>query len=95
VSHHSITALTVATSSRVQVAVPTVGGEEEEQIRADLSKAGIDTRHEIVDVLPVGVLDLLTRRDLHVESMGRPAAVDPVLFESAAAAGTVAAHAVP
>ncbi|MCU1465319.1 MAG: hypothetical protein JWM72_1247 [Actinomycetia bacterium] len=95
VSHHSITALTVATASRVRVAVPGVGGEEEEQIRADLSKAGIDARHEIVDVVPVGVVDLLAQRDLHVESMGRPAAVDPVLFESAAAAGTIAAHAVP
>jgi hypothetical protein len=95
VSHHSITALTVATSSRVQVALAAVGGDEEEEIRAGLAKAGIDTRHEIVDVRPVGVLDLLEQRDLHVESMGRPAAVDPVLFESAAAAGTVAAHAVP
>ncbi len=44
--------------------------------------AGIDTRHEIVDVAPVGVLDLLEARDLQVESMGRPAAADPVLFES-------------
>jgi hypothetical protein len=32
---------------------------------------------------------------LHVDSMGRPAAVDPVLFESAAAAGVVAAGALP
>jgi hypothetical protein len=94
VSHHSITSLTVATSSRVRVAVPTVGGEDEDQIRADLARAGIDTRHDIVDVVPVGILDLLGQRDLYVESMGRAAAVDPVLFESAAAAGTIAAHAV-
>ena len=39
VSHHSITALTVATRSRVRIAVPTVGGDEELQIRADLSGA--------------------------------------------------------
>jgi hypothetical protein len=95
VSHHSVTALTVATASRVQVALPTVGGDEEEEIRAGLAKAGIDTRHEIVDVPPVGILDLLEARDLQVESMGRAAALDPVLFESAAAAGTVAAQAVP
>jgi hypothetical protein len=74
--------------------VPTVGGEDEDQIRADLARAGIDTRHDIVDVVPVGILDLLGQRDLYVESMGRAAAVDPVLFESAAAAGTIAAHAV-
>src|SRR6185369_2138405 len=92
VSHHSITALSVATRSRVHVAVPTVGGEEERRIRADLSDAGIDTRHDLVDVAPVGVLDLFAPRDLHVESMGRAAADDPVLFEAAAAAGTLAAR---
>jgi len=94
VSHHSITSLTVATRSRAHVAVPTVGGDEERRIRADLSGAGIDARHDLVDVAPVGVVDLLAARDLQVESMGRPAADDPVLFEAAAAAGTLAAQSI-
>ena len=94
VSHHSITSLTVATRSRAHVAVPTVGGDEEHRIRADLAAAGIDARHDLVDVAPVGVLDLFAARDLQVESMGRPATDDPVLFEAAAAAGILAAQAV-
>jgi hypothetical protein len=91
VSHHSLTTLSVATRSRVQVAVPRVGGVDEAQIRRDLARTGVDTRHEIVDVDPVGVLELFATRGLEVESMGRPAAADPVLFEAAAVAGVVAA----
>ena len=55
VSHHSLTALSIATRSRVRVAVPCVGGVDEAQIRRDLARTGIDTRHEIVDVDPVGI----------------------------------------
>ncbi len=95
VSHHSITALTIATRSRVQVPVPCIGGPEEQQLRTDLAAAGIDARHDLVDVEPIGIIDLFAARDLRVTSMGRPAAVDPVLFEAAAAAGTLAARPVP
>ena len=69
------------------VALPRVGGDEERQLRADLAAAGIDTRHELVDVAPVGIVDLLdATRDLHVVSMGRPAADDPCCSKRAAAA---------
>jgi hypothetical protein len=37
------------------------------------------------------VLELFDRHRLAVQSMGRPAAADPVLFACAAAAGTLAA----
>jgi hypothetical protein len=92
VSHHSLTTLSVATRSRVQVALPCVGGVDEAQIRRDLTRTGIDTRHEIIDMAPVGVLALLEADGIAVESMGRPAASDPVLFEAAAAAGVLAAQ---
>ena len=95
VSHHTITVLSVATQSRVRVAVPCVGGEEEATIRRDLAAARIDARHELVDVAPVGAIDLFSAHDLQVESMGRAATEDPVLFEAAAAAGVLAARAVP
>ncbi len=95
VSHHSITVLSEAAHTRVRVPVPCIGGEEEARIRRDLSAAGIGTRHEIVDVAPVGAVQLIAARDLHVESMGRAASVDPVLFEAAAAAGVLAARDVP
>ena len=91
VSHHTLTALTVACRSRVLVALPAVGGSVEARLRADLAGAGIDTRHEVVAVEPPDVLALLAAADLDVTSMGRPAAADPILFQAAAAAGTLAA----
>jgi uncharacterized protein DUF3866 len=92
ISHHSVTALTVATRSRVIVPFPTVGGDEERQLRADLTANELDQRHDIVPVEPVDAVALLEQRGLRVVSMERPAADDPVLFEAAAASGTVAAE---
>ncbi len=90
-SHHSATALTIATRGRALLPVPCVGGEEERVLRAELATSGLATRHEIVDVEPAGIIELLESHDLHIVSMGRPAAEDPVLFEAAAAAGVLAA----
>lgn len=90
-SHHSSTALSIATRGRALIPLPAVGGEEEQTLRADLRSAGLTERHEIVDVPPVGIVDLFAHHDLEVVSMNRPAAGDPVLFEAAAAAGVVAA----
>jgi hypothetical protein len=92
VSHHSVTALGVACRSGALLPLPTVGGSEEAQLRADLARWGLDTRHEVVDVAPVGIVERFAAHDLRIMSMGRPAADDPVLFEAAAAAGVVAAE---
>lgn len=91
-SHHSATALTIATRGRVFLAVPCVGGEAERILRADLVSSGLADRHALIDVAPAGAVELLASLDLDVVSMGRPAAQDPVMFEAAAAAGIVAAH---
>lgn len=95
VSHHTLTALTVACRSRVMVALPAVGGEAEKQLRDDLDRAGIGRLHDIVAVDPPDILQLFAAHALDVSSMGRPAAADPILFQSAAAAGTLAAQAAP
>jgi hypothetical protein len=94
-SHHSSTALTIATRSRALLPLPLVGGEEERVLRAELRESGLAERHEIVEVAPVGIVRLLRAHNLPVVSMGRPAADDPVLFEAAAAAGVVASARVP
>jgi hypothetical protein len=94
VSHHTATALRLACRERVLVPVPRIGGANEERLRADLDQSGISARHEIVDVDPIDVIAALGRHGLKIESMGRPAADDPVLFEAAAAAGVVAARVV-
>src|SRR3954447_3335789 len=94
-SHHSATALRLATRDRVKVAVPCVGGEQEARLRDDLIASGIAARHELVDIDPPDVLALFDDHDLDIVSMGRPAADDPVLFLAAAAAGTLAARHLP
>ncbi|MFM8971207.1 MAG: DUF3866 family protein [Actinomycetota bacterium] len=95
VSHHSLTALSIATRSRVGIPVPAVGGDEESVIRRALAGAGITTRHDIVDREPIGAVGLLDAHGLSVTSMGRPAAAEPVLFDAAAVAGTLAAERLP
>ncbi|MCZ7525955.1 MAG: DUF3866 family protein [Acidimicrobiia bacterium] len=91
-SHHSRTALRLACRERVAVAFPLVGGTEEARLRADLADAGLDRRHDVVDVAAPDVLGLFARHGLDVVSMGRPAAADPVLFQAAGAAGVLAAR---
>jgi hypothetical protein len=76
----------------VFVALPAVGGREEKRLRDDLDAAGIDRRHDVVAVEPPDILGLMSAQGLDVTSMGRPAAADPILFQSAAAAGTLAAR---
>jgi hypothetical protein len=90
-SHHSATALRLACRERVRIALPRVGGAEEERLRADLAAEGLDRRHDVVEVDPPDVLGLFAAHDLDVVSMGRPAADDPVLFATAGAAGALAA----
>jgi hypothetical protein len=90
-SHHSATALRLACRSPVTIALPAVGGDEEAKLRADLAAAGLDARHKIVGVEVPDIVGLFAAHGLEVQSMGRPAAVDPVLFACGAAAGTLAA----
>ncbi len=94
-SHHSATALTIATRGRALIPVPCVGGDHERTLRAELHTTGLTERHELVDVEPAGAVELLESLGLHIVSMGRPAADDPVMFEAAAAAGITAAARVP
>ena len=87
VSHHTITTLTVATQSRVTVALPMVEPRVDIDLRADLEAAGITARHDVLTRPIPDVLALFAAHDLHVTSMGRPAAADPILVQCAAAAG--------
>src|SRR5688572_13657225 len=91
-SHHSATTLGLACRSRVTIPLPLVGGPEEETLRAALVAAGLGDRHDVVAVKPPDILGLFAAAGLHVTSMGRPAAADPVFFACAAAAGVLAAE---
>jgi hypothetical protein len=94
-SHHSATALRLAARERALVAVPELPADQATRLRADLEAAGIDRRHELVDVRAPDALELFDRYGLRIASMGRPAADDPALFQAAAAAGALAAERVP
>ncbi len=87
ISHHTATTLMLATRSRVVVPVPAVDGEVEQTLLTDLAETGIDARHTVETVEIPDVVALFADHNLHVTSMGRPAADDPVLFQCAAAAG--------
>src|SRR5262245_21052349 len=87
-SHHTATALRLAARERALVAVPRLANPDQmARLRADLAAAGIDRRHDLVDVDAPDAIALLDRHGLAVVSMGRPAAADPALFQAAAAAG--------
>ena len=91
-SHHSATALRLAARDRTTVAVPALPAEQSARLHADLAAAGIDRRHDLVDVDAPDALALFAQHGLRIASMGRPAADDPALFQAAAAAGTLAAR---
>ena len=61
------------------------------RLREGLVAAGIDRRHELVEVDAPDALELFERHGLRIVSMGRPAADDPALFQAGAAAGALAA----
>ncbi|MFI5053333.1 MAG: DUF3866 family protein [Acidimicrobiia bacterium] len=91
-SHHSATALRIAARERALVAVPKLADPEQAAcLQADLERAGIDRRHQLVEVDAPDALALFARHGLQIESMGRPAAADPALFQAGAAAGALAA----
>ena len=95
-SHHTLTALRLACRERVLVPVPCVGGDGGgPPPRRPRRARGSTGCHELVDVDPPDVLALFARAGLEVNSMGRPAAADPVLFQAAAAAGVVAVDRMP
>jgi hypothetical protein len=77
VSHHSRTALDL-TRSRVFVAAPHDG-------------AYSDPRHDVRTAAPPPIPELLADAGLRVTTMGRSPAEDPLFFEAAGAAGTLAA----
>ncbi|MGK2958351.1 MAG: DUF3866 family protein [Acidimicrobiales bacterium] len=89
VSHHSLTALSLATHERVTVPVPI--GPWEAPVRADLERAGITERHRVCSIDTPDISALLAESDLIVTSMGRGPDVDPGFFAVAGAAGAFAA----
>lgn len=85
ISHHSLTVLDLLTE---RVRVP-IARSWADHLAPELST--IADRHQVMTVDPPPVLDLLSAAGIELTSMGRPAADDPCLVDTAAAAGAVAA----
>lgn len=92
VSHHTLSALTLGTTSPAIIAVPRMDEERLSRVLERLRKGGLPGAHElrIVDAGQTAA----ALRSFHLEptSMGRSIDQDPAFFEAAGAAGIVAAQ---
>jgi hypothetical protein len=91
VSHHSLTALSKVALQPVHVAVPVMEHEERRAAVWDrLRQAGLEERHQLVEVNGAPALELLEQAGVEVRSMGRGPKDDPEFFLAAGAAGVLA-----
>jgi hypothetical protein len=92
VSHHTLTALSVAAQRRCIVAVPRLDHPRAEDVRAQLRAAGIEDRHDVREGDGAPALELLKQRGVRAWSMGRGIEEVPELWLAAGAAGSLAAE---
>lgn len=90
VSPHSLTVLTRVTQVPVHVALPTLEEEPRRAVWDAVREAGLEDRHQVLEVTGAPALDLLRERRVEAESMGRTAEEEPAFFLAAGAAGVLA-----
>jgi hypothetical protein len=91
VSHHSITSLSRVAMASVHVAIPVLeDGDRRDTVWSALRNAGLEDRHQLVEVTGQPALDGLAEHGIEPESMGRTVAEDPEFFLAAGAAGVLA-----
>jgi hypothetical protein len=93
VSHHTLTALRLATHRPTTVVVPELPDDYAHAIDNQLSDAGILLKHIVVRADGRPGLELLTSKGIEPSSMGRPMNDARELFLAAAAAGRAAVQA--
>jgi len=91
VSHHTLTALRLATHRRATVVLPDLGKDYNERVSSQIAGAGIHERHDVVTVDGIPGFAALVDRGIEPASMGRPMDEVRELFLAAAAAGRFAA----
>ena len=95
ISHHLITALTTIAHTRATVALPS-GPMIDDRTRSilvdGLRASGVADRHDVVEVDVPDIVAIFVSHGIAVESMGRTAASDRVMFDCAAAGGLLAAR---
>ena len=91
ISHHTITALSVAARERCTIAVPELPPDRMDQVMGQLGDSPLPARHDIVRADGGPGLRLLGAEGLRPTTMGRSIDEAPELFIAASAAGALAA----
>jgi hypothetical protein len=91
ISHHTVTALTIAARERATVVVPKLPPEQAKRVAAELRDSGICDKHATPTERGDAAIALLKERDIRVTSMGRSLDEMPELWLAAGAAGRFAA----
>jgi hypothetical protein len=89
-SPHSLTVLREVALLPVHVAVPALDEEGRGVVWEALKEAGLDERHQLIEVTGRPAVDLLQERGVPAETMGRSVEQDRAFFEGAGAAGILA-----
>jgi uncharacterized protein DUF3866 len=92
VSHHTLTALSVAALAPADIALPSLSEDRALLVRRQLEESGALRLHRIVEVDLGAAEEALSRSPVPLESMGRSYSDDPDPFRAAAAAGVLAAR---
>jgi hypothetical protein len=92
ISHHTLTALRLATHLQATVVLPHLPEEHAKAIDEQLQRSGIKEKHRVATAEGGPGLALLTEKGIRPTSMGRTLEEVPELFLAAAAAGKVAAY---
>ncbi|HWC31655.1 MAG TPA: DUF3866 family protein, partial [Actinomycetota bacterium] len=90
VSPHSVTALRDVALVPIHVAVPVLEGDERDAVWTALKEAGLEERHQLVEVTGEPALALLRDRGVRAETMGRSMDEERAFFLAAGAAGVLA-----
>jgi hypothetical protein len=92
-SHHSITILRDVCLVETNVPVPVLDDDSQRAAVWDaLRDAGLEERHQLIEVDGRPAIEELAARGVEVRSMGRDAREDPAFFLAAGAAGVLAAR---
>lgn len=90
VSPHSLTVLGKVALVPVHVAVPSLDDERRGIVWEALKEAGLEERHQLVEVTGEPAIELLAERGVEARTMGRSLNEEPAFFLAAGAAGVLA-----
>lgn len=92
VSHHTLTALMLAARESATVVVPELSRDHASVVEGQLAAAQLAERHKLVKADGAPGVELIKKKSIRVESMGRTLDEAPETWLAAAAAGAVAAR---